>query len=194
MIWFRFNSLLLIVLTSLLDPTEIPSLPAFLLPSFFGMMSHRERRNGSVLSHPPPYHAATQNLHGEQIVYSNPGTRIPVSALSRRRSNVKRGEDKKCVVTRVPGYPDTRIPVSALPAADQTLKGEKIVCGNPGTRVPKYSCLAGTGVPVPVPATPPPPTRSAGIRFLILRPGCNSTIAISRCCKLYFACPDSENI
>ena len=66
------------------------------------------------------------------------------------------------------GNPGTRIPVLASPAAAQTLKGEQIVYDNPGTR----GCL-GPGYPVPVPPQPPP-TRS-GTPFRISRPGCNST-------------------
>ena len=42
------------------------------------------------------------------------------------------------MVTRVLGYTGTQIPVSASSAAAQTLKGEQIVYGNPGTRVPGY--------------------------------------------------------
>ena len=48
------------------------------------------------------------------------------------------------MVTPVPGYLGTPIPVSAFPAAVQTLKGEKIVSGNPGTRVPVSAWGPGT--------------------------------------------------
>ena len=34
-------------------------------------------------SHLLPYHAAAQTLEGEQMVYGNPGTRVPVSAGAR---------------------------------------------------------------------------------------------------------------
>ena len=39
------------------------------------------------------------------------------------------------MVIRVLGYPGTQIPVPASSAAAQTLKGEQIRYGNPGTRV-----------------------------------------------------------
>ena len=48
------------------------------------------------------------------------------------------------MVTRVLGYPDTQIPVSASSATAQTLKGEQLMYGNPGARVP---VSAGTRVP-----------------------------------------------
>ena len=91
------------------------------------------------------YHAAASILQGEQIVYSDrvpgyPGTRAHFTTPPPNREK----ESKQCMVTRVLGYPGTQIPVLASSAAAQTLKGEQIVYGNPGTRVPGSS---GTRVP-----------------------------------------------
>ena len=59
-----------------------------------------------------------------------PGTRVCLTTLPLKREK----GSKQCMVTRVLGYPGTQIPVSASSAAAQTLKGEQIAYGNPGTR------------------------------------------------------------
>ena len=79
------------------------------------------------------------------MVTGYPGTRVHLTTPPLKREK----GSKQCMVTRVLGYPGTQIPVSASSAAAQTLKGEQIVYGNPGTRVPGYPCLPGPGYPVP---------------------------------------------
>ena len=76
------------------------------------------------------------------------------------------------MVTRVLGCTGTQITVSASSAVAQTLKGEQVVYGNPGTRVP---VSAGTRVPgpgsastVPHPVGYPVPNFEAGVQLYSL--------------------------
>ena len=53
----------------------------------------------------PPYHAAAQTQKGDQIVYGNPGTQIPVSASSAAAQTLKGEKIVYGNPGRVPGYP-----------------------------------------------------------------------------------------
>ena len=98
------------------------------------------------------------------MVTGYPGTRVHLTTppLEREKGS------KQCMVTRVLGYPGTQIPVSVSSAAAQALKGEQIVCGNPGTRVPGYPgtrVFRGPGTRFRFRLNRPPPGRVPGSKF-----------------------------